>query len=156
MNQRLYKVSNSGVDFYNITSPNGAGSSIIGGGKSVLASYNRKFERLYAQVPYLQLDGTKIESFVATTDVVPVDSNTKNYVSYSFVDYEKTFLGEEHFFTNQKVVASRINQTMNGLGHSLKYKFKLTTTNPALSPVIDLRTATVKTASNRIENSHRI
>ena len=153
LNQRLYKVSNSGVDFYNITSPNGAGSSIIGGGKSVLASYNRKFERLYAQVPYLQLDGTKIESFVATTDVVPVDSNTKNYVSYSFVDYEKTFLGEEHFFTNQKVVASRINQTMNGLGHSLKYKFKLTTTNPALSPVIDLRTATVKTASNRIENA---
>ena len=153
LNQRLYKVSNSGIDTYNITSPNGAGSSIIGGGKSVLASYNRKFERLYAQVPYLQLDGTKIESFVATTDVVPVDSDTKNYVSYAFVDYEKTFLGEEHFFTNQKVVASRINQTMNGLAHSLKYKFRLSTTNSALSPVIDLRTATVKTATNRIENA---
>ena len=148
MNQRLYKVSNSGVDTYNITSPNGAGSS-TGGGKSVLASYNRKFERLYAQVPYLQLDGTTIETFVATTDVVPVDSQTKNYVSYSFVDYEKTFLGEEHFFTNQKVIASRINQTMNGLAHSLKYKFRLSTTNSALSPVIDLRTATVKTATNK-------
>jgi hypothetical protein len=153
LNQRLYKVSNSGIDFYNITSPNGAGSSIIGGGGSVLASYNRKYERLYAQVPYLQLDGTKIESFVATTDVVPVDSQTKNYVSYSFVDYEKTFLGEEHFFTNQKLIASRINQTMNSLAHSLKYKFRLSTTNPALSPVIDLRTATVKTATNRIENA---
>ena len=153
LNQRLYKISNSGIDSYNVTSLNGAGSSIIGGGDSVLASYNRKFERLYAQVPYLQLDGTKIESFVATTDVVPVDSDTKNYTSYSFVDYEKTFLGEEHFFTNQKIVASRINQTMNGLPHSLKYKFKLTTDTSVLSPVIDLRTATVKTSSNRIENA---
>lgn len=153
LNQRLYKVSNSGIDFYNITSPNGAGSSIIGGGDSVLASYNRKYERLYAQVPYLQLDGTKIESFVATTNVVPVDSDTQNYTSYSFVDYEKTFLSEEHFFTNQKLIASRINQTMNGLSHSLKYKFRLSSTNSALSPVIDLRTATVKTATNRVENA---
>jgi len=153
LNQRLFKVSNSGIDFYNITSPNGAGSSIIGGGKSVLASYNRKFERLYAQVPYLQFDGTKIDSFVSTTDVVPVDSQTKNYVSYTVSDYEKTFLGEEHFFTNQKLIASRINQTMNGLAHSLKYKFRLSTENSALSPVIDLRTATVKTASNRVENA---
>ena len=42
---------------------------------------------------------------------------------------------------------------MNGLTHSLKYKFKLSSTNSALSPVIDLRTATVKAASNRIENA---
>lgn len=153
LNQRLYKISNSGIDFYNITSPNGAGSSIIGGGDKVLASYNRKFEKLYAQVPYLQFDGTKIDSFVSTTNIVPVDSNTKNYVSYSSSEYEKTFLGEEQFFTNQKVIVSRINQTMNGLPYSLKYKFKLSTSNSTLSPVIDLRTATVKTASNRIENS---
>ena len=153
LNQRLFKVSNSGIDFYNILSPNGAGSSIIGGGGSVLASYNRKYERLYAQVPYLQFDGTKIDSFVYTTNVVPVDSQTKNYVSYSTEDYEKTFIAEEHFFTNQKVISSRINQTMNGLSHSLKYKFVLSSTNSALSPVIDLRTSTVKTASNRIENA---
>ncbi|MAH08680.1 MAG: hypothetical protein CL961_03330 [Euryarchaeota archaeon] len=153
LNQRLFKVSNGGIDFYNILSPNGAGSSVIGGGTSVLATYNRKYERLYAQVPYLQLDGTKIDSFVSTTNVVPVDSDTKNYVSYSSEDYERTFLGEEHYFTNQKFIASRINETMNGLAHSLKYKFKLSSTNSALSPVIDLRTASVKTATNRVENS---
>ncbi len=153
LNNGLFRVSNSGIDSYNITSPNGAGSSVIGGGGEVLATYNRKYERLFAQVPYLQLDGTKIESMVSTTDVVPVDSNTKNYTSYSVVDYEKTFLNEEHFFTNQKLIASRVNQVVNGVNQSLKYKFKLSSTNSALSPVIDLRTATVKTASNRIENA---
>ena len=153
LNQRLYKISNSGIDSYNILSPNGAGSNIIGGGTNVLASYNRKFERLYAQVPYLQFDETKIDSFVYTTNAVPVDSKTKNYVSYLTEDYEKTFIGEEHFFTNQKMLSSRINQTMNGLVHSLKYKFVLSTSNSALSPVIDLNTATVKTATNRVENA---
>jgi len=153
LNNRLFKVLNSGVDVYNILSPNGAGSSVIGGGSKVLATYNRKYERLYAQIPYLQIEGTKIDSFVFTTNVVPVDSDTKNYVSYSTEDYEKTFLNEEHFFTNQKFIASRINQVMNGLAYSLKYKFKLSSSNTALSPVIDLRTATVKTATNRVENA---
>lgn len=153
LNGTLFKVTNGGIDFYNISSPTNAGSSVLGGGAKVLASYNRKYEKLYAQVPYLQLDGTKIESYVYTTNVVPVDSTTKNYVSYSTEDYEKTFLNEEHFFTNQKFISSRINQTINGLAHSLKYKFVLSSTNKALSPVIDLRTATVKTVSNRVENS---
>jgi hypothetical protein len=62
-------------------------------------------------------------------------------------------LNEEHIFTNQKVIASRINQVMNGLSQSLKYKFRLSSRNQALSPVIDLRTASVKTVSNRVENS---
>ena len=153
LNNRLFEVSNGGVDVYNILSPNGAGSSVIGGGSKVLATYNRKYERLYAQIPYLQLEGTKIDSFVYTTNVVPVDSNTKNYSSYSTVDYEKTFLNEEHFFTNQKVIASKINHVMNGLTNSLKYKLRLSSSNSALSPVVDLRTATVKTASNRVENA---
>ena len=153
LNNRLYRVSNSGIDTYNIIGPNGAGSSVIGGGDGVLATYNRKYERLYAQIPYIQVEGTKIDSFVFTTNVVPVDSNTQNYVSYSTEDYEKTFLNEEHFFTNQKFIASRINQVVNGLAYSLKYKFKLSSSNPALSPVIDLRTATVKTSTNRVENS---
>ena len=153
INNRLFRVSNGGVDFYNIVSPNGAGSSVIGGGSKVLATYNRKYERLYAQIPYLQIEGTTIDSFVYTTNIIPVDSNTKNYTSYSTEEYEKTFLNEEHFFTNQKVIASRINQVVNGLANSLKYKFKLASTNSALSPVIDLRTATVKTASNRVENA---
>jgi hypothetical protein len=153
LNGTLFKVTNGGIDFYNIASPNNAGSSILGGGSKVLASYNRKYEKLYAQVPYLQLDGTKIDSFVYTTNVVPVDSKTTNYTSYSVEDYEKTFLNEEHFFTNQKMIASRINQTINGLQHSLKYKFRLSSTNSTLSPVIDLRTATVKTVTNRVENA---
>jgi len=153
LNAELFKVSNSGIDTYNILGPNRAGSSTFGGGNKVLATYNRKYEKLYAQVAYLQVNSTKIDSYVKTTNIVPVDSNTTNYISYSQSEYEKTFINDEHFFTNQKVIASRVNETMNEIGNSLTYKFLLSSKSTNLSPVIDLRTSSIKTISNRVENS---
>lgn len=153
LNSKLYKIYNSGVDTYNIIGPSRAGSNAFGGGSKVLASYNRKYEKLYAQVAYLQVNSTKIESFVKTTNIVPVDSKTINYTSYAQSDYEKTFINDEHFFINQKVIASRINETLNEVDNSLVYKFVLSSSSSNLSPVIDLRTSSVKTVTNRIENS---
>ena len=151
LNTTLFEVSNSGVDTYNITAPFRAGNNQNGGG-SVLASYNRKYERLYAQVNYLQTEGTKINSFVKTTNVVPVDSNTQNYVSYSVSDFEKTFLNEDQYFNNQKFIASRINQTLNNLDNSLTYRLELSSNVSYLSPVIDVKYSSVKLSSNRVEH----
>lgn len=149
----LYTIANSGIDSYTIVGPSRAGSNGFGGGDTVLASYSRKYEKLYAQIPYLQTSGTRIESFVRTTNVVAVDSNTQNYRSYDVSDMETTFLNEEHYFLNQKVLASKINETINNIDHSLLYKLNLSSTVSHLSPVIDLRTASVKTITNRVENS---
>jgi len=153
LNSLLFEVKNSGLDFYNIISPNRAGSSVVGGGKKVLASYNRKYERLYAQISYLQLEGTTIDTFVKTTNITPVDSSSTNFPSYTQTDYERTFLNQEHFFTNQKLVASRINETLNSIDRSLTYKINLSSSVSYLSPVIDLNTCSVKMSTNRIENA---
>jgi hypothetical protein len=153
LNSTLFRVSNAGVDYYNIIGPNRASANAIGGGSSGLVTYNRKYERLFAHVSYLQAPSTRIETSVKTTNIVPVDSGTTNYTSYSQTDYERTFLNEEHYFLNQKVIASRINQSLNGINNSLLYKFNLSSTVDHLSPVIDLRVASVKTATNRIENA---
>ena len=74
----------------------------------VYASFNRKYETLYPQVRYLSFTGTTLNTEVKTTNAVPVDSNTTNYTSYSQTEYEKTFLNEPHYFTNQKFIASSI------------------------------------------------
>jgi len=153
LNALLFEVTNSGIDSYNIISPNRAGSSVVGGGKKVLASYNRKYEKLYAQISYLQLEGTTIDSFVKTTNITPVDSTSINFPSYTQTDYEKTFLNQEHFFSNQKIVASRINETVNSIDKSLEYKVNLSSSISYLSPVIDLNTCSVKMSTNRVENS---
>jgi len=149
----LYRIANSGIDSYTIVGPSRAASTGFGGGDTVLATYNRKYEKLYTQLPYLQVSGTKIESFVKTTDIIPVDSSTTNYVSYNVNDMETTFLNQEQYFLNQKVVSSRINEVVNGIDQSLLYKINLSSTVSHLSPVIDLRTASVKTISNRVENA---
>ena len=153
LNSLLFEITNSGLDSYNIISPNRAGSSVVGGGSKVLASYNRKYEKLYAQISYLQLEGTTIDTFVKTTNITPVDSKSINFPSYTQTDYEKTFLNQEQFFSNQKIIASRINETLNSINRSLTYKVNLSSTISYLSPVIDLNTCSVKMSTNRIENS---
>lgn len=153
LNSTLFRVSNSGIDFYNIVGPTRASANAVGGGVNGLVSHNKKFEKLYAHVNYIQAPNTKIESFVKTTNIIPVDSNTQNYISYSQSNFEKTFLNEEQFFTNQKVIASRINETLNSVERSLTYKINLSSDVSYLSPVIDLRVSSVKTSSNRVENA---
>lgn len=154
LNNTLFRVQNSGIDYYNLVAPTRAGSNSIGGGKKSYASYNRKYERLFAHINYIQPTQTNINTFIKTTNVVPVDSNTTNYISYSQTpEFEKTFLNEEHFFLNQKILCSKINEIMNSLDRSLTYKVNLSSTKSYLSPVIDLRVASVKTSTNRVENA---
>ena len=153
INTNLFKVENVGIDSFNIVSPTEASSNDIGGGAVGLISNNRKFEKLYADIGYLSFKETKIDSFVKTTDIIPVDNGPVNYNSYSQSNYEKTFIKQEHFFINQKVIASRVNELYNGLPNSLEYKLDLSSEVSNLSPVIDLRTSSVKTISNRIESA---
>ena len=153
LNTNLFEVTNSGLDSYNIRSLTKASQNAFGGGSIAYASFNRKFETLYPQVHYLTVTGTKLETFVQTTNIIPVDSSTQNYTSYSQTEYEKTFLNESHYFDNQKVIASEINETLNNINRSLTYKMNLSSTVSYLSPVVDLSNASVKTVTNRIENA---
>ena len=153
LNNTLFQISNSGVDTYDITSSISASGNIIGGGDKVYASYNRKYETLYPQMQYLTFTGTKLESMVKTTNVIAVDASKINYDSYDQSDYEKTFLNEPHYFTNQKFISSNINEILNDLTNSLSYKLELSSTVSHLSPVVDLSTSSVKTSTNRIEKA---
>jgi len=151
-NTNLFQVTNSGLNSYNITSLFGAGSSTFGGGAKVLASYNRKYEKLYPQISYLSFSQTPFNVEIKTTDVIPTDSSGENYVSYQQSnDYETTFLNEEHFFINQKVIASEFNEIKNEIDESLIYRFNFSTSVDNLSPVIDLRSSSVKVISTQID-----
>ena len=156
---KLFTVINSGLEYYHINTEIRATSNEIGGGTTVFASYNRKFEKLYTQVGILSLPSTSVEAYVKTTNIVPVDNISTVYSSYSQSTsdngYEKTFLNQEHIFNNQKVVASRVNELKNTSinGESLSYKLQLSSDKSYLSPVIDLRTSSVKLVHNQVEKS---
>ena len=151
LNSELYQVSNSGIDSYVVTTSSRASSNAFGGGTNVLASYNRKFEKVHAIIPNLSFSQTKIDSTVKTTNIKPVDDNVGTFTSYTQSDYEKTFLNEDFFFINQKVIASTINESINNIERSLTYKLDLSSTVDYLSPLVDLSRASLKTISNRVE-----
>ena len=153
LNSRLFEVTNTGIDYYNITSSSRASANAFGGGSTVMASYNRKFEKLYALIPNLSFSQTQINSFVKTTNVSPVDDDVNTYSSYSQSEYEKTFLNEDFFFINQKILASRVNEIINNIDRSLTYKLDMSSTVSYLSPIIDLSKASVKTISNKVESA---
>jgi len=153
LNSDLFKATNTGIDYYNITSSNRASANSFGGGSTILASYNRKYEKIHAIVPNLSFSQTKIDSFVKTTNISPVDDNVKTFTSYSQSDYEKTFLNEDFFFINQKVLASRVNETINNINRSLTYKLDFSSSVSYLSPMIDLSRSSIKVISNRVENA---
>jgi len=154
INNVLYQVTNTGTNSYNIVASTLASSNAFGGGSKVLASYNKKYEKLFAQLEFLNFAETKINAEVKTTNILPIDVDVINYQSYSQSDYEKTFLNEEHFFNNQKVVCSRINELKNlttSSKNSLQYKLSLSSTKSYLSPVVDLRSANVILVNNEVE-----
>jgi len=159
LNSDLYQVTNNGVDHYIITTSNRAASNISGGGTNVLASYNRKFEKIHAIVPNISFSQTKLDSTLKTTNIAPVDDNVGTFASYTQSAYEKTFLNEDFFFVNQKVIASRINTTLNTKqdliadGRSLTYNLELSSQVSHLSPLVDLSRASIKTITNRVEHA---
>ena len=153
LNTTLFKVSNCGVDTFCISGIGRAADTLSGGGTDGLIAVNKKYERILAQFSYIQSPSTNIDTSVKTTNIIPIDSTTQNYNSYSVSDFEKTFLNEEQFFINQKLVASDINTLLNGLGNSLVYRLTLSSNKSWLSPLIDLNTSSIKLSSNRIENA---
>jgi hypothetical protein len=153
---KTFKVINNGLEFYNIDLGARATSTEIGGGSRVLATYNRKFEKLYAQIANISLPNTSVSAFVKTTDIIPVDNLSPTYTSYSQNEgFESTFLNAEHIFNNQKVIASRINELKNNgiTDKSLIYRIELKSTKSYLSPVIDLRASSAKLVHNQVEKS---
>ena len=82
-----------------VTTSSRASSNAFGGGTNVLASYNRKFEKVHAIIPNLSFSQTKIDSTVKTTNIKPVDDNVGTFESYTQSDYEKTFLNEDFFLS---------------------------------------------------------
>ena len=153
LNSELFQVTNVGVDYYSITSSSRASANSFGGGSSLMASFNRKFEKIHAVVPNLVFGGTKIESHIKTTNISPIDDDVNTFTSYSQSDYERTFLNEDVFFINQKVIGSRINQIINNIDRSLTYKLDLSSTVSYLSPLVDLSRSSIKTISNKVENA---
>lgn len=123
------------------------------GGPSIRATQNIQFELIKPNIQTLTLGGTNISAKVRTVSATSVDGNEASFVDKGFQDIN---LNSNNYFENPRMVGSKVNETNNLTtlpgNKSFTVNLNLTSSNPYLSPIIDLDRLGMVFVSNRINN----
>jgi hypothetical protein len=160
INKTHTAVANVGIDSYTITSTTtpDVGTSDVAqvGGKVITATENALMDYFSTNIATLELPNTKISATaLLTTGTSPSGSqssylNTRNDESISPVDFA---LNDNYEFDKPYIIASGINETNELSGRkSLELELSMSSTNSALSPIIDTGRMGVVTVANRVDN----
>lgn len=144
-----HTVVSSDMDSYVIEIPTG---EIVGtvsalskgfyGGSGIKASRNILVDVIQPNVSQIKLTDTNI-----TYDMQIIDQ------SYDYSPLTNVIENDNHYFTARKLVCSAGNQEAQSLANSpLILKATMTSTNPAVSPVIDTTRVSAFCVANRINN----
>jgi hypothetical protein len=158
-----------GLDYYYIrinTSTNGVDRSVgtsypnlyfketkNTGANDVLATQNIQFESLTPTIQTMTVAGTNISASVRTVTGTSIDGSEIPFIDNGF---EPINLNSTNYFSSPRIVCSKINES-NKLttlpnNKSFTLSMDLTTTNPLLSPVIDLDRVAMIFTTNRINS----
>ena len=151
-------ISNVTHDSYTITaansdvSTNSSAGIGAGGGSNVTATENRHMDVMYPVLQNIQVPGTSVRFYLSTYTNKSINGTE---TAYSAVSNEIEILPNKNFtFSAPRVISSTINET-NSQGGNKSYKIRcvLSTTDEALSPVIDLNRASVHTIENLVSSN---
>ena len=136
-------------DTFTITASASANATGLIGGSSVQAIGNVQYDVLMPDIQELNFSGTSTAYAVKTTSGKSVNGSETPYV----VDTAWTPLTNHAntYFPNTKVVASAANSTASMSGaQSLLVQATLQTSDPNLSPVIDISRCSVTAVQNKV------
>ena len=150
-------IANIGIDSYTVSVTNaptvsGSSTTTAVGGTNVYASENYRYETVRTAIQTLDLPGTNTLAFLQpTTGTSP--SGTETSFSKLTANEQHIVLNENTDLDKTNVVASNVNE-VNEMAStkSLGVKLKISSTNTAISPVIDLDRASAIVVANRINN----
>ena len=124
------------------------------GGNNVKISQNHQFSSLKPQINVITPGSTTR----VNTSVRTVSGTSANGTEISFIDqgFEPAILNETVFFPTPRLVASKINETtkLTSLpkNKSLTVNVDMSSSDPNLSPVLDVKNATFILGRNKINN----
>jgi len=143
-----YTISNITHDSYTITATgsNNATATGAGGGSAVTATENRHIDVMYPVLQNLQIPGTTIRFFATIYSSQSIDgSEAAHQPSNEF----EILPNKNYVFDAPKMIGSSIQESNNmSSNKSLSLRCVLSTTNEALSPVLDMNRASVHTIQN--------
>tara|TARA_B100000900_G_scaffold55113_1_gene41012 strand:+ start:590 stop:5848 length:5259 start_codon:yes stop_codon:yes gene_type:complete len=148
-----YSISNVTHDSYQFTAggSNNASATGAGGGSAVTATENRHMDVMYPVIQNIQIPGTSIRFHVTTKTNKSINGSETAYGNIS----EFEILPNKNLsFPSPRVIASGVNETQNlGGAKSFQIRCVLSTSNEALSPVIDLNRTSVHTIQNIVSSN---
>jgi len=127
--------------------------SKLAGGPFVKGSYNLPFSLITPKITTITPLGTNLISQVRTISAASVSGNQESYLDKG---YKQVTLFDKNYFDDMMMVASPQNEALQLNADTFPGKksfgmnFTLLSTNPRISPVIDLDNASVVFTSNRI------
>ena len=150
-----HTISDVDLDSYVITPTTNANLSGYAGGATAQASFNVLYDTLYPSLQTQTFSDTTLDTYINTTSGKSVDGFENPYVNYSSnVDsnYSPVTVNENNTFYTPCVIASQDNEDDSSLGgyKSVTLKCKISSTNDALSPIIDTHRASLTAISNKI------
>lgn len=123
------------------------------GGNIINATQNIPFEIVKPVVQTMSLTGTNINASLRTITGTSVSGNEIPFLDQGF---ESINLNSSNYFSTTRLVASRVNENVkatNLIGNrSLNLNLNVSTSNPYISPVIDLDRVGIIFTSNRINS----
>ena len=146
-------ISDVDLDSYCITVTTAATSSGYGGGASIKATRNLQYDAVHPAIQLQTFSETQVDFGIRTTTGKSVDSTSQT--PYSTIPSSPNFSGilanETNYFTSPRMVASEVNE-INSLGgnNSLTINATFSSTNNALSPILDTHRTSMYVISNKI------
>ena len=121
------------------------------GGFNIKATQNIPFELMTPSVQNITVQGTTINAEVRTITGSSVSGSETSFVDSGF---ESVTINKTNYFTNPKIIASKINEDAK-LGSlkgkkSMNLRLFLNSVDPRVSPVIDTQRVSAILTSNRI------
>lgn len=150
-------IANADLDSYVITTDTNATLSGYGGGSTVYATYNVLYDVIQPSIQVQTFPDTTLDSYLNTTTGKSIDGTETPYINYSAnVDsnFNAVTLNDNNQFYYPCVIASQENEIDSALSgvKSVTLKCKISSTNDALSPIIDTHRASLILVSNKLNN----
>ena len=147
-------MNNDGEDRESGTLPDRFFSSTKrGGGSDVTASQNVQFETLTPNVQSIVPNGTALGARVRTISATSIDGSESSFVDQGF---ESISIDEQNHFETPRMVASKVNEDrqLSDLpgNKSMTFETLLSSSDPNVSPVIDIERVSTVLTTNRINS----
>ena len=137
-------------DTYSITvATTNANASAYGGGAGIKATGNRHMDLLYPVIQNMQVPGTSARFFLKTYTTKSANGSESGYaLTGSSGDGYEILPNRNFYFPVPMAIFSQQNETAEGINKSFQLTCVMTSTNDALSPVIDMN----RLSANSIQN----